>query len=144
MDIREYESNDLEQFISLMADWGHPSLLEDMKVRMERVDSNPNCYTFVAEKEKVLVGMIGITSHTTYTSNKIKIQITALVTKKEYRSQGIAKSLVKHVEEWAIRRGANFIYLFSGISEERVQAHELYKLLGYEITGYRFIKNLER
>ncbi|MDX8360703.1 GNAT family N-acetyltransferase [Cytobacillus sp. IB215316] len=142
MEIREYESSDLAQFASLMDDLGYPASIDDMKVRMERIESNPNYYTFVAEKEKSLVGMIGITVHTTYTSNEAKIQITSLVTKRQYRGQGIAKSLVKFVEDWSMRRGSNFIYLLSGKSEKRVKAHELYKFLGYEITGYRFVKHL--
>ncbi|MEI5906423.1 GNAT family N-acetyltransferase [Bacillus spongiae] len=144
MEIRKYKFDDIAQFTHLMADLGYPASIDEMKVRMKRIESNPNYYTFVAEKEKVLVGMIGITIHTTYTNNDEKIQITSLVTRKEYRSQGIARALVKFVEEWSIRRGSNFIYLLSGISEKRVKAHELYKYLGYEITGYRFVKHLER
>ena len=86
--------------------------------------------------------MIGITFHNTYTNNNVKTQITSLVTKEEFRGQGIAKKLVRYVEEWANSKGSDFIYLLSGISEQRITAHELYKYLGYEITGYRFVKRL--
>lgn len=143
MHIRKYDPEDLSHFTGLMSDLGYPTSIDEMEVRMERIENNPNYYTFVAIKERTLVGMIGITLHTTYTNNNVKVQITSLVTKKEYRSQGIAKALVKYVEEWSLRRGSNFIYLLSGISEKREKAHGLYKFLGYDITGYRFVKHLE-
>nr|WP_254904964.1 GNAT family N-acetyltransferase [Bacillus thuringiensis] len=85
MKIRKYNSDDIKQFTDLMPDLGYPSSLDEMKVRMKRIESNPNYYTFVAINDNNLVGMIGITIHTTYTNNDEKIQITSLVTKKEYR-----------------------------------------------------------
>ena len=86
--------------------------------------------------------MIGITFHNTYTNNGIKTQITSLVTKKEFHGQGIAKKIIRYVEEWANSKESDFIYLLSGISEQRFTAYELYRYLGYEITGYRFVKRL--
>lgn len=142
MEIRKYNSSDIVQFTELMTDLGYPSSLEEMKVRIERIESNPNYFTFVAILNNTVVGMIGITFHNTYTNNNVKTQITSLVTKKEFRGQGIAKNLVRYVEEWANSKGSDFIYLLSGISEKRITAHELYKYLGYEITGYRFVKRL--
>ncbi|PED08447.1 GNAT family N-acetyltransferase [Bacillus pseudomycoides] len=144
MEIRKYNSDDIKQLTDLMPDLGYPSSLDEMKVRMERIESNPNYYTFVAIHDNNLVWMIGITIHTTYTNNDEKIQITSLVTKKEYRGQDIAKALLKYVEEWSLKRGSDFIYLLSEKSERRVKAHELYKFLGYEVTGYRFVKRLRK
>ncbi|WP_257130954.1 GNAT family N-acetyltransferase [Bacillus pseudomycoides] len=123
MEIRKYNSDDIKQLTDLMPDLGYPSSLDEMKVRMERIESNPNYYTFVAIHDNNLVGMIGITIHTTYTNNDEKIQITSLVTKKEYRGQDIAKALLKYVEEWSLKRGSDFIYLLSEKSERRVKAH---------------------
>ena len=143
MEIRKYKSSDIVFFTELMTDLGYPSSLDVMKLRMERIDSNPNYFTFVATINKTVVGMIGVTFHNTYTNNSVKTQITSLVTKKEFRGHGIAKKLVRYVEEWAISEvGSRFVYLLSGISEKRITAHELYKYLGYKITGYRFLKHL--
>ncbi|MGE7771384.1 GNAT family N-acetyltransferase [Viridibacillus arvi] len=143
MEIRKYKSSDIVEFTELMTDLGYPSSLDEMKLRMERIELNPNYFTFVATINKTVVGMIGVTFHNTYTNNSVKTQITSLVTKKEFRGQGIAKKLVRYVEEWAISEvGSDFVYLLSGISEQRITAHELYKYLGYKITGYRFVKHL--
>lgn len=140
--IRQYNSSDIVQFTELMEDLGYPSSLEEMKTRMRNIESNPNYFTFVAILNDTVVGMAGITLHTTYTNNNVKTQLTSLVTKKEFRGQGIAKKLVKYIEEWAQSNNSDFIYLLSGISEKRMKAHELYKYLGYDITGYRFVKRL--
>lgn len=142
VEIRKYDSADLSQFSGLISELGYPTSVDEMEIRMKRIESNSNYYTFVAVKNEILIGMIGITLHTTYTNNDVKVQITSLITKTEYRGQGIAKALIKYVEKWSLSIGSNFIYLLSGISEERKKAHKLYKSLGYDITGYRFVKRI--
>ncbi len=142
LEIRKYDSADLSQFSGLISELGYPTSVDEMEIRMKRIESISNYYTFVAVKNEILIGMIGITLHTTYTNNDVKVQITSLVTKEEYRGQGIAKLLIKHVEEWSLSIGSKFIYLLSGISEEREKAHMLYKSVGYDITGYRFVKRI--
>ncbi|KZD28334.1 acetyltransferase GNAT family [Bacillus cereus] len=57
MKIRKYNSDDIKQFTDLMPDLGYPSSLDEMKVRMKRIESNPNYYTFVAINDNNLVGM---------------------------------------------------------------------------------------
>lgn len=41
MEIRKYNSDDIKQFTDLMSDLGYPSSLDEMKVRMQRIESNP-------------------------------------------------------------------------------------------------------
>jgi len=142
--IREYVSSDLELLTELMEDLGSPSSVGDMENRMKLIESNPNYFTFVATLNDKVVGMIGVRLNFTYTSNKIKTQISALVTKEEYQGQGVGKALINYIEDWTKSRGSDFLYLTSGIKEERVNAHEFYKKNGFEITGYRFVKRLKK
>jgi GNAT superfamily N-acetyltransferase len=141
--IRKYSSTDLVALTDLMTDLGSPSSVEDMKKRMDLMESNPYYSTFVATLNDKVVGMIGVRLNITYTNNKLKTQIAALVTKKEYQGQGIGSALIKYAEEWAKSKGSDFLYLMSGIREERLKAHEFYKNSGFEITGYRFVKRLK-
>lgn len=141
--IREYVPSDLESLTELMEELGYPSSVEDMENRMKRIESIPNYYTYVATVNDIVVGMIGVRFNYTYTSNKIKTQISALVTKKEYQGQGVGKALINYIEEFTKNKGSDFLYLTSGIKEERVHAHDFYKKNGFEITGYRFVKRLE-
>jgi ribosomal protein S18 acetylase RimI-like enzyme len=140
--IRKYVSTDLVSLTDLMTDLGSPSSLEDMQKRMDLIESNPYYSTFVATINDKVVGMIGVRLNITYTNNKLKTQISSLVTKKEYQGQGIGRALIKHIEEWSQNKGSDFLYLLSGIKEERLKAHEFYKNIGFEITGYRFVKRL--
>jgi GNAT superfamily N-acetyltransferase len=137
--IRKYESKDIEEMAELMGDLGSPTSVDDMKKRMELIETNPYYSTFVAVADKKVIGMIGVRLNITYTSNKLKTQISSLVTKKEYQGRGVAKALIKYVKEWAKEQGSDFIYLMSGMSEERQVAHQFYKCQGFEITGYRFV-----
>nr|WP_084783583.1 GNAT family N-acetyltransferase [Paenibacillus sp. FJAT-26967] len=140
MQIRPYNRTDLEEMTALMTDLGSPTSVEDMQKRMELIELNPYFYTFVAVLDDKVVGMIGVRLNLTYTSNLLKTQIASLVTKKEYQGQGIGRALLDFIEEWAQQQGSKFIYLTSGASEERQNAHAFYKKRGFEITGYRFVK----
>jgi len=51
--------------------------------------------------------------------------------------------LVQYVEDWSKMNGSEIIALTSGIKDERRKAHEFYKSVGFEITGYRFVKKIK-
>ncbi|MBP3965100.1 GNAT family N-acetyltransferase [Paenibacillus lignilyticus] len=143
--VRPYESeSDLESLTALMADLGSPSTPQDMRLRMAHIGGSPNYFTFVAELEGAVVGMVGLRMQFSYVSSDIKTQISSLVTKKEFQGRGVGRALLAHVERWVQEQGGHFIYLNSGIKEERLEAHEFYKKRGYTITGYRFAKKLQR
>lgn len=141
--VRPFESYDLESLTALMTDLGYPSSIEEMEERMKKIQSQSNCFTFVATINEKVVGMIGVRQNFTYTTNRIITQISALVTKKEYQGQGIGKELIKFIEEWTGSNESDFLYLTSAIKEERINAHEFYKKNGFEVTGYRFVKRIE-
>lgn len=141
--VREYMPADLEVLPDLIADLGSPSTLEDVKKRMALIDANPYYATFVATLEGKVVGLAGARLTITYTNNELKTQVSSIVTKKEYEGKGIGSALMKRIEEWAQENGSNFVYLLSGFSDKRKRAHQFYKNIGFEATGYRFVKRLE-
>lgn len=142
MNIREYNSNDLHALVELMSELGYPTEVEHMKKRMDRIECNPMYFTFVAEVHSKVVGMIGIRQLYSYEIDEVATQINALVTKKEFQRKGIGKALIHYVEEWSRNNGSEMIVLNSGIKESRKAAHEFYKALGFEVTGYRFVKKI--
>lgn len=141
--IREYNPSDINVLAELMGDLGYPTSLGDMSRRMSNIESNPYCFTFVATWKEQVVGMIGVRLLINYEIDDSVTQISALVVNKEYQGRGIGKSLLNFIEEWSRSKGSNILYLTSGTKEERKPAHEFYKEMGFELTGYRFIKNLE-
>lgn len=51
----------------------------------------------------------------------------------------LGKQLMKHAEELAEKNNCVGTWLIRGFGREE-QAHVFYKALGYETTGYRFVK----
>lgn len=142
MDIRKYNFSDLNHLTELMEDLGYPTTSEKMKARMEVMEATPSYFTFVAIKDERVVGMVGCRDIYYYEDDGFVIQISLLITKGSYQRQGIGKALISFIEHWAIERGANSLYLTSGIKPERQKAHKFYEKMGFAITGYRFVKKL--
>jgi len=140
--IREFSFSDIEAITELMSDLGHPASKIQMQKRLEIISSNPMYYTLVAELDGKVVGMVGLRQLYSYEGDSPVVQISALVTKAEYRGLGIGKELIKKAEKWAKENGVNAIVLTSGNRPEREDAHQFYKHLGYSVSGFRFSKIL--
>lgn len=71
------------------------------------------------------------------------VNLLGLAVAKDYRRQGVATELIKHVEHWARDNGIKMIRLNSGSS--RKEAHEFYRKLGFdnEKEQIRFMKTLK-
>jgi GNAT superfamily N-acetyltransferase len=143
MEIREYNQSDLSAITKLMGDLGYQTTMDTMKHRMELIQSADMYYTFVAEVNGEVVGMIGVRQVYYYEDDGVATQISALVTKQESQRSGVGKALVNFVEKLALNSGSRVLFLTSGIKDERKSAHEFYKRMGFEITGYRFVKKIK-
>jgi GNAT superfamily N-acetyltransferase len=142
MIIRAYIPDDIDDLTVLMEELGYPTNPEILRRRMDTIENSSLYHTFVADNGNEVVGMIGIKKILTYEVDEVVVQISALVTKKHHQRKGIGKALIQYVEEWSKRNGAELLVLTSGNKEERKKAHEFYKNIGFEITGYRFVKRL--
>lgn len=140
--VRPFSFNDIDIITELMGDLSYQTTKEQMYRRMEHISSNPMYYTLVAELEGNVVGMLGLRLLYSYESDHLLVQISALVTKAEYRGKGIGKALIKQAEAWAKANGAKVIVLTSGLRPEREEAHKFYKHLGFTANGLRFTKNI--
>ncbi|MFC4777352.1 GNAT family N-acetyltransferase [Paenibacillus sp. GCM10023252] len=138
--IRDYISTDLSAIAVLMGELGYPTSEHDMDKRMAIINSDPSYFTFVAEHEGIVAGMIGVRLLSNYEIDGPVTQISALVVHSEYKGRGIGRSLMGFVNSWSAEKGSSVLYLTSGMKEERKAAHKFYKGMGYEITGYRFVK----
>lgn len=128
--------------VVLMRELGYPTSVEVMRNRMQTLESLPDYHTFIADWDGRAIGLIGVCKRVLYESDDTPVQIVALVTHSQYRGMGIGKSLVQTAERWALEAGAAKIFLTSGVRPERSDAHAFYQNLGYDITGYRFVKKL--
>lgn len=142
--VREFTWKDIETVVDLMAHLGYPTSAESMIRRMGRICSDPMYRTWVAEYQDRVVGLVGARQVILYEKDQIAVQIAALVTDPGYRGMGIGRALLNQAEKWAEQEGAALIYLTRGNRPERHDAHRFYRHVGYEITGFRFSKNLGR
>ncbi|MDQ0116275.1 GNAT family N-acetyltransferase [Paenibacillus harenae] len=140
--IRGYRPEDMEAMAALMLDLGYPTNAEQMKARLERLGEVNENETLVATIEDKVVGMIGFRKMYYYEADGFVVHINVLVTKNEYQGQGVGKQLIAYTEQRAKEQGANSLYLTSGMKPERERAHAFYRNLGFQTTGYRFVKPL--
>ncbi|WP_231514870.1 GNAT family N-acetyltransferase [Oceanobacillus salinisoli] len=140
--IRKAIREDVSQLSVLMGELGYPTTIDEMEHRFSKINSNSLYNTQVAEKDGVIVGMIGMMLGFHYEKNENYVRIVALVVNSKYRRQGIGERLIEKVEEWAKEQGANRIVLNSGNRNERNDAHQFYIRQGFEGKATGFYKAL--
>ena len=141
-EIRDARDGDAEVLARLMRDEGYPTSTEEMRSRLARISAHPYYDTLVAERGGRVVGALGMTVGHLYERNEDHAQIVALVVDPKHRSRGAGRALVEAAENRARRWGVRQIVLSSGV--DRAEAHRFYGTIGYEATGYRFSRSLEK
>lgn len=142
MIIRPIKFKDIPVMPSLLTQLGYPCTLEQVQSRFEHLFTLRDYMTLVAEKDNVVVGMVGFSKQFAYELDGPFIQILALVVDEHNRNQGIAGKLMTAVEDWAKANKCEEIALNSGNREERIAAHVFYKKLGYVGRSTGFSKKL--
>jgi GNAT superfamily N-acetyltransferase len=138
--IREATEGDVEALANLMTELGYPSKVEEMSRGFEGISADPSYGTLVAERDGRVVGMAGVHLQRTYEANGEVARIMSFVVSSEERGQGVGRGMISAVEDWARSRGAEEIMLTA--HKRRAGAHEFYRRMGYDHTGYRFYKEL--
>lgn len=140
MIIRDATKGDVEALAELMGYLGYPTSLQSMQDRFERISSHPSYRTLVAEHDRRVIGLAGLTTGYYYELDESYARISAFVVHPGYRRKGVGRALIRAAEQRAIGLGVQTISLNSGT--HRPGAHRFYEDSGYEITGYRFFKSL--
>ncbi len=142
MIIRPIKFKDIPVMPSLLTQLGYPCTLEQVQSRFEHLFTLRDYMTLVAEKDNVVVGMVGFSKQFAYELDGPFIRVLALVVDEHNRNQGIAEKLMAAVEDWAKANKCEEIALNSGNREERIAAHAFYKKLGYVGRSTGFSKKL--
>jgi len=119
---------------------GHPLSNADVVNRINFVRDSPIDSLFVYELDYKIQGLLAFRIRENIEENSRFGEISVIVVKSESRTKGIGTQLMHHAEELARDKGCIGTWLVSGFGREE-QAHPFYKDLGYQITGYRFVKN---
>ena len=142
MQVRHATAADLSALAHLMSELGYPTSPEQMGVRMQAIRDRSDYATFVAEANGVIAGMVGVAVSPSFYRSDLDGAIVALVVSSESRGHGIGALLVERAEQWLRESGVGRVTVKP--STHRQNAHRLYARLGYEQTGLRFSKTIDR
>ncbi|MGI6226677.1 MAG: GNAT family N-acetyltransferase [Peptococcales bacterium] len=140
VEIRFATLDDLEEVVQLAAELGYQITPEGIKGVVQHYINNQDYYLFFAEEENKVLGMVGFTIKYYLHREKPVLYIGSMVVKEAFRSKGIGKILMDHVEIIAKKRGCNSIQLNS--NKRRVRAHKFYEKLGFVEMSLKYEKVL--
>ena len=124
----------------LMTQINFPNSPEEMKARLEELLNHPDYHAIVAERNGVVIGMLGLFLGRKFEKKDLFGRILTMAVDKEYRYKGIGGYLMEEAEKWLKDKGANLLVIYSG--ENSSSAHGFYRQQGFQKSGVRFIKDL--
>ena len=108
---------------------GYPFAYEETAAKLALLAENPEHCILIAQVAGEVVGYIHGADYEVLYMPSYK-NILALAVAKDYQHQGIGRTLLQGIEQWARTTGAAGVRLVSG--EERTEAHEFYAACGYQ------------
>ncbi len=140
--IRKAVLDDYSDLARLTLQLGYQEEPAKVKDRLNDLLTNHDDHViFVAEVDNQIVGWVHGFFYLLFYAETM-CEIGGLVVDENYRRKGIAKKLMKSIEDWAVEKGCNKVSLRSG--SDRKNAHQFYKDIGFDFikTQYRFIKDI--
>jgi GNAT superfamily N-acetyltransferase len=113
----------------------------DLQNRITFIMNSPSDQLYIYMKDNVKKGIVATRIRENIEENSRFLEISLIVTKKEFQKQNIGKQMVLFCEEKAKASGCIGLWLVSGFGKEET-AHQFYNKLGFLKTGYRFKKSL--
>ena len=137
------EARDAEVVARLMGQLIHTEVsAADMLNRLEWASTSPIDELYVAEIGGQIGGVLGFRLRENVERVSRYGEISVIVVDESARRHGLGRALMEYSEALARARGCIGTWLVSGLAREH-EAHQFYAQLGYEITGYRFVKRFD-
>ncbi len=135
--IRHIEHQDAIDLVELIRQMGSNLSITEFRSQIERITEDSNHCILVAEMDERIVGYIHGFISLRLTSNPF-LEIGGLIVDPKHRKQGIARSLIKHLES----RFPDYSMTRVRCNFKREQAHAFY--LGLNFTEVKQQKIFER
>ena len=144
--IRPATRSDIGEIVALFADdavGGHGDTVEesarpDYEAAFEAIAANPLSHLYVAELAGEVVGTFQTTSVTTMSGRgSSSLLLSAVQTRRDMRSKGIGRAMIRYAVGKARESGAAFVQLTS--NSLRTDAHRFYEREGFakSHTGFK-------
>jgi GNAT superfamily N-acetyltransferase len=140
--IRKARIDDLKNLSDLFFEFtGLDSDLIAMKKQLEIMTNDPNYFVAVATADERVIGTSMAIKCLDLVGNCNPFLIVEnVVVFSQFRGKGIGKLLMQSIEDFGMENSCNYIILVSGNNRE--QAHEFYKSVGYSSDNQGFKKRL--
>lgn len=140
--IRDAREDDAAALAPLLDQLGYPASADAVRRRIELLAASGADRLVVAELGGRIVGLAAIHVSPSLEYDEPAAKLSAIVVDREHRRRGIGEALVAAMEAEARTRGCGLIFLTT--AERRRDAHAFYRRIGWEETGRRFAKRLDR
>jgi GNAT superfamily N-acetyltransferase len=107
--------------------------------RLDFVAESRSDFLFVCEQDDRVIAVLGFRFRENVEQPGRYGEISALVVDPDRRRQGVGRFMMSFAEVMAEHEGCVGTWLVSGLGREE-DAHVFYRGLGYQVTGYRFVK----
>jgi GNAT superfamily N-acetyltransferase len=138
--IRTPTSADTTGMAQLLGELGYPTAPDVLPARLTAIESGGGCAFLAVTPDDRAVGLACVTMLASLHVDAPVCYITALVTAKDARGQGVGRLLVSAAEAWAQAR--HCVRLSVTSAEHRTDAHQFYPRCGLPYSGRRFTKIL--
>ncbi|WP_407669608.1 GNAT family N-acetyltransferase [Paenibacillus kobensis] len=141
--IRQAGYQDTAALIDLLEQLGgHPITKSEVENRLKLVEESDIDSIYLCCEGDEVLGLLSFRiRHNIEEVSKFG-EISGIVVRPEARRKGVGRALMAFAEEHAEQEGCIGTWLVSGFGREE-EAHHFYKELGYQVTGYRFVKRIE-
>lgn len=139
--IREATTEDIHTLCYLIKELNGSEISHGiMENRLGFIKDSPFDFLYVYEEASTILGMLGFRIRENIEDLNRFGEISIISVDSNVRRKGVGRSLMEFAEYLAIRHKCMGTWLVSGTGRKD-EAHRFYKELGYEITGYRFVKH---
>lgn len=140
-EIRQALPTDAAALSRLVSVLGYEMQPEQIMTRLASYSGTDGSRVFVAVRRKEVVGFLSFLAFPLFHEPSAMGRITAMVIDPEHRRQGIGRSLMRAMENYAADCRCQRIEVTSGDHREE-DAHPFYAGQGYSADCRRFLKSL--
>ncbi|MCF8564653.1 GNAT family N-acetyltransferase [Alicyclobacillus tolerans] len=140
LDMRSAEVEDIPVLCTLMEQLtGHTVTSDTMENRLKFVAESPFDSLYVCHENGVVVGLLAFRIRENIEDVSRYGEVSVIVVDEQDRRKGVGRFLMEFAERLAVEKGCIRTWLVSGFGREE-EVHHFYREIGYEVTGYRFVK----
>jgi len=141
--MRAMEARDVEAARHVLGQLtGHAMSAAEMHNRLDYAINSPIDWLYVCEVAGAVVGVLGFRLREQLERVGRYGEIYLIVADCAVRRQGVGRVMMAYAEDLARQHDCAGTWLVSGFKRQD-EAHRFYAQLGYEPTGYRFVKHFE-